>query len=129
MVSDFITGSVRLPDYPNRTMANVSGHTKRAVSACFATVMVGAGNMINPQTLRAKDAPGYRPAKIIVLVMECLIAIDMILLLLYYRWENARRDRDHVEEIMEDEHGQDVSTEDAFGGKTDWENKRFRYVY
>ena len=53
-----------------------------------------------------------------------------VTLFLYYRMENARRDRIEKQEALEDDTGvARVTTDEAWAGLTDRQNKRFRYVY
>lgn len=51
------------------TASNCAGHTKRAVTTALVSGAFSVGNIIGPQTFRAKDAPEYHNAKIIVRVL------------------------------------------------------------
>ena len=113
------------------SMANVSGHTKRSVMATLMTACYGLGGIIGPQTFQDKDkASNYLPAKITILVTQATCAVLFLILWRYYVWENKRRDKLYrTEETLEDDTGAKVTTEESWGGLTDRQNKRFRYVY
>lgn len=53
----------------------------------------GLGNIIGPLTFKAADAPKYIPAKICIVVTTAFACVMTALLMLYYRWENSRRDK------------------------------------
>ncbi|KAJ5768780.1 hypothetical protein N7520_003339 [Penicillium odoratum] len=110
-----------LPILYQWTMANCAGHTKRAFASALIAGSFSVGNIIGPQTFQARDAPGYRPAKIIVLATQASAAVLTIVLFLYYCWENRRRDRrGAVTEAIVDEV--------KWSGLTDKDNPQFRYV-
>lgn len=73
------------------TGANVAGQTKRAFGTSLVSAAFGVGNIIGPQTFRAKDAPAYIPATIVILVTQGSAALFALLLLAYYTWANARK--------------------------------------
>lgn len=73
--------------------ANTLGRTKRAFSTSLMAFSFGVGNIIGPQTVRAKDAPHYLPAKIAILATQSAGALLAVLLLIYYKWSNARREQ------------------------------------
>ena len=77
------------------------------------------GNIIGPLTFRNQDAPGYEPAKITIVAVDSTAIVLTTILLLYYKWENKRRDR------APREHLQDIE----FADMTDRENKELRYRY
>ena len=106
------------------TAANVAGHTKRAFSTVLAAFAFGVGNIIDPQTFQARDAPLFIPAKITVLVTQGCSAVLAVVLFAYYKWTNTRRDRTAAvtDEIHE-------STASKWSNLTDKQNKSFRYVY
>jgi predicted MFS family arabinose efflux permease len=112
-------------------MSNVSGHTKRAMIAALMAGCYGLGSIIAPQTFQDKDEKGgYIPAKITILVTQSICAVIFVTLYLYYKMENARRDRVEKQEALEDStDGARVTTNEAWAGMTDRQNKRFRYVY
>jgi hypothetical protein len=68
----------------------------------------------------ARDAPGYRPAKITVMATQGAGAGVTIVLFLYYVWANKKKDRKQTSETVESHNWEN---------QTDKENKAFRYVY
>lgn len=106
------------------TAANIAGHTKRVVSMALISGSFSVGNIIGPQTFRARDAPQYVPAKIAVLATQVAGAVVAVLLYRYYRWANARKEQSCAVQ------GQQTSLEKSqWGNLTDRENVWFRYVY
>lgn len=88
------------------------------------------GNIIGPQTFQAKDAPGYRPAKIAVMATQAGGAVVAGLLGLYYVWANMKKD------VQMQREGEVAVRQETVGDEkvlwenlTDKENVRFRYVY
>lgn len=108
------------------TAANFSGATKRAFAAAVVSGSFSIGNIIGPQTFQARDAPGYRPAKLAVMGTQAGCAVVTITLFLYYRWENQRRDNRRGA-VKEDESA--FMTQEVWATMTDRENQRFRYCY
>ncbi|KAJ5563813.1 hypothetical protein N7513_000055 [Penicillium frequentans] len=112
-----------LPIMYQWTMANCAGHTKRAFASALIAGSFSVGNIIGPQTVQARDAPDYRPVKIIVLATQAAAAAVTVVLYLYYRWANRYRDQKQgpVNEALIDEI--------KWAGLTDKENTCFRYAY
>jgi len=81
------------------------------------------GNIIGPLTFRAEDAPDYIPAKITIIVTCAVSAVLTMILQVYYKWENKRRDK--LTEAMHIGHKADIEFSDV----TDRLNKEFRYKY
>ena len=106
------------------TASNVAGHTKRVISVALISASFSVGNIIGPQTFRAKDAPQYTPAKIIVLATQSAGALMAVALFAYYVWANRRKEVSAMDPLV-DAHGEEAFWED----RTDKENKTFRYVY
>lgn len=77
------------------------------------------GNILGPLTFRDKDKPLYVPAKVTIVVVDSVAILTAVVLLLYYRWQNKRRESAVVE------HRRDVE----FADLTDRENMEFRYKY
>lgn len=77
------------------------------------------GNILGPLTFRDKDAPQYTPAKITIVAVDSVAIALTIVLLLYYVFENRKRDRNPVE------HQENIE----FADLTDKQNKEFRYQY
>ena len=79
------------------------------------------GNILGPLTFRDEDAPSYIPAKITIVAVDSVAIVATVVLLLYYRWMNKKRDN----AMANVEHKRDVE----FADLTDLENKEFRYKY
>jgi 4-amino-4-deoxy-L-arabinose transferase-like glycosyltransferase len=107
------------------TIANVAGGTKRVVASALISGSFSIGNIIGPQTFQAKDAPVYRPAKIIVLATQSAGAVITVVLFAYYVWANKQKDK--KQSAMDQTDADSVT--DKWGNLTDKENIRFRYVY
>lgn len=109
------------------TASNVAGQTKRVASMALIAGSFGVGNIVGPQTFRAKDAPQYIPAKITVLATQAGGALFAAVLFLYYVWANKRKDSAVTgQEVAELENDSDPN---VWENLTDKENKSFRYVY
>ena len=91
------------------------------VSVALIAGSFSVGNIIGPQTFQAKDAPQYIPAKITVLATQAGAAAVAFVLFLYYAWANKRK---AVTAVVEEQ-----SQQDLWDGRTDKEDKSFRYVY
>lgn len=107
--------------------ANIAGNTKRPIVTALAACAFNLGNVIGPQTFQARDAPQYIPAKITIMATVCSGAVVSVVLMLYYRWENARRDRKYgvggVNGGMNE-----AEVRENWEDMTDRENTTFRYV-
>lgn len=111
-----------LPVIYQWTTANVAGQTKRVVSVALIAGSFSVGNIIGPQTFQAKDAPQYIPAKITVLATQAGAAVVAFVLFLYYVWTNRRKGM--VMPVVEEQ-----SQQELWDGRTDKDDKFFRYVY
>ena len=119
-----------LPIFYNWTVSNIAGTTKRAFAAAIISGSFSLGNIIGPQTFKAKDAPEYRPAKIAVMATQAACAVTTFSLFLWYVWRNKMRDNaDKVGKGGEGAEVGEIGDKEAWSGLTDWENKKFRYVY
>lgn len=81
-------------------------------------IILGIGNIIGPLTFRDKDEPEYIPAKIAMVVTTSFAALATGVLMLYYKWENRRRDRNYA--------GAEHTENSEFFDLTDRENHEFR---
>lgn len=100
-----------------------SGNSSVSVPNCLmgsrkliANLYTGLGNIIGPLTFRDADAPRYIPAKISIVVTTAFACVMTAILMLYYRWENSRRDKLAIEHKENSE----------FLDLTDRENLEFR---
>ncbi|RPA93284.1 MFS general substrate transporter [Choiromyces venosus 120613-1] len=106
----------------NWLSANVAGHTKRTVSMSLVSGAFSIGNIIGPQTFQAKDAPNFYPAKIAVLATQAGAALVAIILRVYYRWQNSKKEKRSAVT-------QNLPQDFMWLNLTDKENPNFRYVY
>lgn len=106
--------------------ANVAGSTKRPVSVALVSASFSVGNIIGPQTFQVRDAPQFIPAKIVVLTTQASAALIAVVVFLYYKWENRRRDKVRSEGSMP---GPALNEETSWNNLTDKKNPLFRYSY
>ena len=62
-----------------------------------------------------RDAPAYVPAKVTIVAVDSVAILSTVALLVYYRWQNTKRDRSMA--------GQDHKRDIEFSDLTDIENK------
>ncbi|KAJ7170339.1 major facilitator superfamily domain-containing protein [Mycena crocata] len=74
------------------TTANVAGQTKRVAANALISGAFSVGNIIGPQLFKAKDAPQFIPANVILLVTEIVTGSIAAALRIYYGWQNKIRD-------------------------------------
>ncbi|TKA28433.1 hypothetical protein B0A50_03900 [Salinomyces thailandicus] len=110
-----------LPCAYSWSAANHAGHTKKVTMNALLLMSFCLGNILGPLTFRTKDAPSYTPAKTTIVAVDSVAIVATIVLLVYYRWQNNKRDRDAA--------GQDHKRDIEFSDLTDLENKEFRYRY
>ena len=106
--------------------SNTAGHTKRAFVTAAMNAAMATGNIIGPQTFRAKDAPEYEPAKISLVGCWSASGLLAIILFMYYLLVNKWRDGRTMEPSTDPD---DMSETKAFAGLTDKQNPEFRYNY
>ena len=121
----------------------IQGHTKKVTINAIILIGFCVGNILGPLSMivlpihtkciiffivltqlqssafRNQDAPQYLPAKITIVAVDSVAILLAITLLLYYKWENKRRDRSP----QEYQHALE------FADLTDKENKQLRYKY
>ncbi|BEI84599.1 hypothetical protein CcaverHIS002_0412030 [Cutaneotrichosporon cavernicola] len=100
---------------------NIAGRTKKSICSGGYVVLLCIGNLIGPQTFRAKYAPVYAPALLTTVILTAINVGLLILLYCYYRAQNAKRDRLYGKAHQIDK--------DVWVDLTDRENPEFRYVY
>ncbi|KAJ7439498.1 major facilitator superfamily domain-containing protein [Mycena latifolia] len=107
--------------------ANVAGQTKRVAANALITAAFAVGNIIGPQLFKAKDAPQYIPAKIVLLVTQTAGALVAIGLRIYYGWQNKARDAAEEKDRASRKPKETANIE--WLNLTDKENTTFRYRY
>lgn len=102
---------------------NTAGHTQRAFVTGSLNAAFAVGSIIGPQTFQAKDAPGYQPAKITLIVCFLISAVLAGVTRLYYGWANGAKQRKFGHET------ENVDEVQASGEMSNHANTNFRYVY
>ncbi|KIW91200.1 uncharacterized protein Z519_08095 [Cladophialophora bantiana CBS 173.52] len=121
LTGNYLTNTVgaTLPLMYSWITSNYAGHTKKITMNAIVLMSFCVGNIIGPETFRAKDAPQYIPAKLtIVVILSVAIVLAITLDLLYAR-ENKKRDREGHQDLPQDYEFLDL---------TDKENRNFRYL-
>ena len=104
-------------------MCNTAGHTKRAFVSAALNAAFAVGNIIGPQTFKARDAPQYEPAKVALVCCWAVSVALALVLVVYYVLVNRSRNKKEGAENTE------ISESKAFAGLTDKQNLSFRYQY
>lgn len=73
-----------------------------------------------------RDAPNYRPAKLAVMGTQAGCALITVLLYVYYRWQNRKKDQ-LMGKAKVGEEG--FMSKETWGTRTDREDGEFRYCY
>lgn len=98
---------------------NTSGYTKRVFRNAVTMVVYNVSCIIAPQMFRANAAPKYIPAKIALLVTQCVCVPLQLYVGFLCKKENEKRDREQENEDTE---------KYKFLDLTDIENRNFRYI-
>ncbi|KAL1884858.1 hypothetical protein Plec18167_001513 [Paecilomyces lecythidis] len=101
--------------------ANTAGHTKKVTMNAVVLMAFCLGNILGPLTFRTQDEPDYIPAKIAIVATVAVAIVFLVLLKLYYMWENKRRDKNKI--------GLEHQENSEFLDLTDKQNKEFRYKH
>ncbi|KAF8517835.1 MFS general substrate transporter [Gautieria morchelliformis] len=112
--------------------SNTSGHTKKVTINAMTLVAFALGNIAGTETFQPKDAPGYIPGKIAILV---LLTVQIFLSLLL-RWINLRLNKKRRLALEEHKERQGWTDKDvererqrhAFLDMTDKQNMFFVYT-
>lgn len=70
---------------------NIAGYTKKTTVAALFLIGYCVGNIIGPQVFQDKDAPGYKPAKIVILVCDAVSLLDLFLIYWWCRRQNKKK--------------------------------------
>lgn len=98
--------------------ANTAGHTKKVTMNAVVLMAFCLGNILGPLSFRTQDEPDYIPAKIAIVATVAVAIVFLVLLKLYYMWENKRRDKNKI--------GLEHQENSEFLDLTDKQNKEFR---
>jgi hypothetical protein len=77
--------------------SNTSGHTKKSTVNALTMVAFSVGNIVGTEIFAPKDAPGYIPGKIAIMV---LLTVQLFVSFLL-RWINLRMNKKKVARIEE----------------------------
>lgn len=99
---------------------NTSGYCKRIVRNALTMIVYNIACIVAPQMFRAYSAPRYVPAKITLLVTQCVCVPLQLWVGYLSRKENMKRDKEQEGQAVEQYQFLDL---------TDIENRNFRYVY
>ncbi|KAG0654777.1 thiamine pathway transporter thi73 [Maudiozyma exigua] len=99
---------------------NTSGYTKRVFRNAITMIVYNVACIIAPQMFRASEAPRYIPAKIGLLVTQCVCIPAQLYVGYLCKKENQKRDKE--------QEGQKKQKYE-FLDMTDMENRNFRYIY
>lgn len=118
------TFAASLPMSLSVISSNVAGFSKKTVVSAMLFIAYCVGNIIGPQMFSANQAPQYKNGMAGSIAGFALAIICLILLQIYYIYENRRRDKlpnantDGDDDIVE-----------GLMDRTDRQNAGFRYVY
>ncbi|KAH9938379.1 MFS general substrate transporter [Fomitopsis serialis] len=112
--------------------SNTSGHTKKVTLNAMTLATFCVANIIGTETFQPKDAPGYLPGKISILV---LLSAE-IFLCFFMRWYNLhlnKKKRKVIEQLKEANGWSDADVDrererHAFMDMTDMQNPYFVYT-
>ncbi|ODV76719.1 allantoate permease [Suhomyces tanzawaensis NRRL Y-17324] len=103
--------------------SNVAGHTKKTTVSAIFLIGYCVGNLVGPQTFIDLEAPQYTTAKVCMLTFSLVSLVCLVLILLYYTYENKRRDN------AEADNAEFMNIENIeFADLTDKQNPFFRYT-
>ncbi|GAW20973.1 hypothetical protein ANO14919_104860 [Xylariales sp. No.14919] len=110
--------------------SNTQGYTKKVTANAMIAIAFSIANIISPQTFRAKDAPGYIPAKITVLVAVVLVVLTTVAIRVLYGVRNEKTLGAREAELRTIDGGQTLlGKEEEMMDQTDRTNPSFVYVY
>ncbi|KAF9892118.1 hypothetical protein FE257_002524 [Aspergillus nanangensis] len=117
--------AVNIPLSLSIISSNVAGFTKRSVTSALLFIAYCIGNIVGPQFFLTSEEPSYPTGMKAAISGLALGAFFLACLLVYYVFENRRRDSLYgppAELTEEEERAQGLS------GKTDLELESFRYL-
>ncbi|CAK7206252.1 hypothetical protein SEUCBS139899_009039 [Sporothrix eucalyptigena] len=100
--------------------SNVAGYTKKTVVLAMVFVAYCIGNIAGPQFFKSSQAPGYRSGLIAGVCGFGVSLLCLILLMVYYIWQNNQRDAEGTIAAGEEE----ILVDD----QTDQQHRGFRYM-
>ncbi|WBW73458.1 transmembrane transporter [Schizosaccharomyces osmophilus] len=105
--------------------SNIAGYSKKVTANATMFLFYSVGNIVSPQLFKPNQVPEYIEGLQASLVATCLFEGVLVLLAVYYMYENYRRDK-----LLEG-HPELNFTEknEEFLDKTDREQIKFRYIW
>ncbi|CAK7227581.1 hypothetical protein SBRCBS47491_006619 [Sporothrix bragantina] len=100
--------------------SNVAGYTKKTVILAMVFVSYCIGNIAGPQFFKSSQAPGYRSGLIAGVCGFGVSLLCLVLLMVYYLWQNKQRDAEGTLAAGEEE----ILVDD----QTDQQHRGFRYM-
>lgn len=100
---------------------NVAGWTKKTTVAALYLIGYCVGNIIGPQVFQARDAPGYKPAKVVIVVCYFVSLLDVLFIYFWCRRQNRKKAEARAQPGYVKIEGQE------FYDLTDRENPEFIY--
>ncbi|CAK9437260.1 uncharacterized protein LODBEIA_P16380 [Lodderomyces beijingensis] len=94
--------------------ANTAGSSKKFIRSAMIMIAFSIACIIGPQLFQAYSAPHFRPAKIVILVTQCLSVPLTLLIGWMCKKENEKREE---------------GTNSEFLDLTDMQNRQFKYIY
>lgn len=108
--------------------ANTAGQTKKTVSYSILFLGYAAGNLIGPQTFRAKQAPKYTGGVIAMLSCYCICMLVVGLYWVLCFMDNRRKDKLYGKVQRGAADGSFDELVGGFQDLTDKEQAEFRYI-
>ncbi|EPX73378.1 allantoate permease [Schizosaccharomyces octosporus yFS286] len=105
--------------------SNISGYSKKVTANATMFLFYSVGNIVSPQLFKPNQVPEYIEGIQASLIATCLFEGVLILLAVYYMYENHRRDKflkGHPELNYTEKN-------EEFFDKTDREQIKFRYIW
>ncbi|GAB7330562.1 hypothetical protein MBLNU13_g02149t1 [Cladosporium sp. NU13] len=106
--------------------SNISGFTKKQLTAAIMFTGYCVGNIIGPKTFKESD--NYHSAYIAMLVGYTVKLLSVVVLYVYMWGVNKKRDREAANSGLSKEDLERAGIESGMQDMTELENKAFRYV-
>jgi len=111
---------------------NVAGRTKQVIASSLVFIAWAVGNAIGPQVFRANDAPRYRKAFVVHIIIYGVQILTIVLLRIRLMRKNVLKRRAQAlgdSRASGEDSNEHIEHRHAFDDLTDQENADFRYVY
>ncbi|WWC88845.1 uncharacterized protein L201_003760 [Kwoniella dendrophila CBS 6074] len=108
--------------------ANVGGTTKKVAVFGISYLGYAVGNLVGPQSFKAKEDPTYPTAYTVMLAGYC-VSIGLMVLYGFLCWWDNKKKVVQEEEWRASIEGQEQDVAAEWKDMTDKENPKFRYTY